>query len=102
MWAGLYGYNTIDNLPYVFAENGLVVVGGDSGSGVMKGDSLGRVVDAVYRGGEGAEAELVRRDQVQGLEDRVQGARRRAGRVADLGVTVCVHFSLHLAFVSDM
>ncbi len=58
MWAGLYGYNTIDNLPYVFAENGLVVVGGDSGSGVMKGDSLGRVVDAVYRGGEGAEAEL--------------------------------------------
>jgi len=58
MWAGLYGYNTIDNLPYVFAENGLVVVGGDSGSGVMKGDSLGRVVDAVYRGGESAEAEL--------------------------------------------
>ena len=58
MWAGLYGYNTIDNLPYVFAENGLVVVGGDSGSGVMKGDSLGRIVDAVYRGGESADAEL--------------------------------------------
>ncbi len=58
MWAGLYGYNTIDNLPYVFAEGGLVVVGGDSGSGVMKGDSLGRIVDAVYRGGESAEAEL--------------------------------------------
>jgi glycine/D-amino acid oxidase-like deaminating enzyme len=58
MWGGLYGYNTIDNMPYVFAEPGLVVVGGDSGSGVMKGDSLGRIVDAVYRGGERAEAEL--------------------------------------------
>jgi glycine/D-amino acid oxidase-like deaminating enzyme len=58
MWAGLYGYNTVDNMPYVFAESGLVVVGGDSGSGVMKGDSLGRIVDAVYRGGEEADAVL--------------------------------------------
>ncbi|MGA2198349.1 MAG: FAD-binding oxidoreductase [Nitrososphaerales archaeon] len=58
MWGGLYGYNTLDNIPYVFAESGLVVVGGDSGSGVMKGDALGRVVDAVYRGGEGAETVL--------------------------------------------
>jgi glycine/D-amino acid oxidase-like deaminating enzyme len=58
MWAGYYGYNTLDNMPYVFAENGLIVVGGDSGSGVMKADSLGRIVDAVYRGGEGADAEL--------------------------------------------
>jgi FAD-dependent oxidoreductase domain-containing protein 1 len=58
MWAGLYAYNTLDNMPYVFAEHGLVVVGGDSGSGVMKGDSLGRIVDAVYRDGEGAEAVL--------------------------------------------
>lgn len=58
MWAGLYGYNTIDNLPFVFAENNLIVVGGDSGSGVMKGDSIGRIVDAVCRDGVGAEAEL--------------------------------------------
>ncbi|MDA4114619.1 MAG: FAD-binding oxidoreductase, partial [Thaumarchaeota archaeon] len=58
MWAGLYAYNTLDNLPYVFAEHGLIVVGGDSGSGVMKGDSLGRIVDAVYREGDGAEAML--------------------------------------------
>jgi FAD-dependent oxidoreductase domain-containing protein 1 len=48
----------LDNLPYVFQENGLIVVGGDSGSGVMKGDSLGRIVDAAYRGGDHAEAEL--------------------------------------------
>ena len=49
MWAGLYAYNTIDNLPFVFRNENLIVVGGDSGSGIMKGDSLGRLVDAVYR-----------------------------------------------------
>lgn len=52
MWAGLYSYNTLDNMPYVFGNDGLVVVGGDSGSGVMKGDSLGRIADAVFRGEE--------------------------------------------------
>ena len=49
MWAGLYSYNTVDYLPFVFRENNLIVVGGDSGSGIMKGDALGRIVDAVYR-----------------------------------------------------
>jgi FAD-dependent oxidoreductase domain-containing protein 1 len=49
MWAGLYAYNTLDNLPFVFRSQNLIVVGGDSGSGIMKGDSLGRVVDSVYR-----------------------------------------------------
>ncbi len=58
MWAGLYSYNTIDNMPYVFEENGVIAVGGDSGSGVMKGDAMGRVVEAVYREGESANAEL--------------------------------------------
>jgi glycine/D-amino acid oxidase-like deaminating enzyme len=58
MWAGLYSYNTLDYLPFVFRQNNLIVVGGDSGSGIMKGDSLGRIVDAVYRGEE--EASLYR------------------------------------------
>jgi FAD-dependent oxidoreductase domain-containing protein 1 len=49
MWAGLYSYNTIDNLPFAFRERNLIVVGGDSGSGIMKGDSLGRVVNSLYR-----------------------------------------------------
>jgi glycine/D-amino acid oxidase-like deaminating enzyme len=49
MWAGLYSYNTLDNLPFVFRQDNLIVVGGDSGSGIMKGDSLGRIVDAIYR-----------------------------------------------------
>jgi FAD-dependent oxidoreductase domain-containing protein 1 len=55
MWAGLYSYNTIDYLPFVFREKNLIVVGGDSGSGIMKGDSLGRIADAVYRDQEEAE-----------------------------------------------
>jgi FAD-dependent oxidoreductase domain-containing protein 1 len=54
MWAGLYSYNTIDNLPFAFKEKNLIVVGGDSGSGIMKGDSLGRMVDALYRDEEEA------------------------------------------------
>ena len=49
MWAGLYAYNTIDSTPFAFRDENLIVVGGDSGSGIMKGDSLGRIVDALYR-----------------------------------------------------
>jgi len=30
----------------------MIVIGGDSGSGIMKADSLGRIVDALYRGEE--------------------------------------------------
>ncbi len=56
LWAGLYSYNTLDYLPFAFRNDNLIVVGGDSGSGIMKGDSLGRVVDAIYR--EEAEANL--------------------------------------------
>ena len=56
MWAGLYSYNTIDSTPFAFRTGNLIVVGGDSGSGIMKGDSLGRIVDALYR--EESEAAL--------------------------------------------
>ena len=54
MWAGLYSYNTLDFLPFAFREGDLIVVGGDSGSGIMKGDSLGRIADALYRDEEDA------------------------------------------------
>lgn len=54
MWAGLYAYNTLDNIPFAFKSGNLIVVGGDSGSGIMKGDSLGRIVDSLYRGEETA------------------------------------------------
>jgi len=49
MWAGLYSYNTIDSTPFAFRHENLIVVGGDSGSGIMKGDALGRIVDALFR-----------------------------------------------------
>ncbi len=49
MWAGLYSYNTADYLPFVFKEMNLIAVGGDSGSGIMKADSIARIVNAVYR-----------------------------------------------------
>jgi FAD-dependent oxidoreductase domain-containing protein 1 len=58
MWAGLIAYNTLDHLPLVFAHENLIVVGGDSGSGIMKADALGRIVDSVYRQGPDAEALL--------------------------------------------
>lgn len=56
MWAGLIAYNTMDYLPCIFQSENLIVVGGDSGSGIMKSDSLGRIVDALYR--QKSEAEL--------------------------------------------
>jgi FAD-dependent oxidoreductase domain-containing protein 1 len=54
MWAGLYSYSTSDFLPIVEKTKNLIVVGGDSGSGIMKADALGRVVETVYRGEEEA------------------------------------------------
>ena len=52
--AGLYACNTIDGNPYVFEKYGLIVISGCSGSGIMKADAIGRIVDAVYRKKEGA------------------------------------------------
>jgi glycine/D-amino acid oxidase-like deaminating enzyme len=48
-WAGAYAYS-YDAVPYVFKEAGVIFVSGDSGSGIMKADALGRMVDALYRG----------------------------------------------------
>ena len=53
--AGLYACNTIDRVPYVFERYGLIIVSGCSGSGIMKADAIGRIVDALYRGKEKAE-----------------------------------------------
>ncbi len=48
MWAGHYAYSTIDYTPYVFKNMNLIIVSGTSGSGIMKGDSIGRSVAALY------------------------------------------------------
>ncbi len=48
-WAGCYCYSQ-DSIPYVYMENGVLVVNGASGSGIMKADALARIADAIYRG----------------------------------------------------
>ncbi len=51
-FAGLYEINTLDGQPVVFEQNGLIVVGGASGSGIMKADAIGRIAQALYAGKE--------------------------------------------------
>ena len=53
--AGPYSCNTIDGNPYVFERNGLIIVSGCSGSGIMKADAIARIVDALYQGKTEAE-----------------------------------------------
>ncbi|MEM2987612.1 MAG: FAD-binding oxidoreductase [Candidatus Bathyarchaeia archaeon] len=49
-FAGLYEINTLDGHPVVFDEKDLIVVGGASGSGIMKADAIGRIAAALYNG----------------------------------------------------
>ncbi|HVO36715.1 MAG TPA: FAD-binding oxidoreductase [Candidatus Acidoferrum sp.] len=51
-FAGLYEINTVDGQPLVFEENDLMVVGGASGSGILKADAIGRIATALYNGEE--------------------------------------------------
>jgi glycine/D-amino acid oxidase-like deaminating enzyme len=51
-FAGLYEINSIDGQPIIFEENGMMVVGGASGSGILKADSIGRIAAALYQGQE--------------------------------------------------
>lgn len=53
-WAGYYAYNTINRTPYIFRSLNVIVATGTSGSGILKGDSIGRIVSAVYSGDEQA------------------------------------------------
>jgi len=69
MWAGQYAINSLDETPVLYEAPGLCYVGAASGSGIMKADSLGRLVDALVAGEP--EAELF-------------GG--RTFRVADLGI----------------
>lgn len=49
-WAGYYSYSTTDMNPYIFRELNMVVSTGTSGSGILKGDAIGRYTAAVYFG----------------------------------------------------
>jgi len=51
-FAGLYEVNSIDGQPIIFEENGVIVVGGASGSGILKADAMGRIASALYKGEE--------------------------------------------------
>ena len=55
-WAGQYAINSFDETPVIYGENGFIYVGCGSGSGIMKGDAIGRVADALCAGE--VEAEL--------------------------------------------
>jgi glycine/D-amino acid oxidase-like deaminating enzyme len=54
-WAGHYIYQTVDRTPVVFEERDCIVVSGMSGSGIMKGDALGRIAAALFAGRSHAE-----------------------------------------------
>ncbi len=54
MWAGYYSYNTIDKTPYIFRNLNIIVGTGTSGSGILKGDAIGRVMESLYSGREKA------------------------------------------------
>jgi glycine/D-amino acid oxidase-like deaminating enzyme len=51
-FAGLYEVNALDEQPVIFEEHDAVIVGGGSGSGIMKADAVGRIAAAVYAGQE--------------------------------------------------
>jgi glycine/D-amino acid oxidase-like deaminating enzyme len=53
-WGGYYHFSP-DGLPVLLEEYGVIFVGGDSGSGIMKADALGRLVAARYEGRGAAE-----------------------------------------------
>ncbi|MFA5111802.1 MAG: FAD-binding oxidoreductase [Desulfobaccales bacterium] len=68
-WAGHYADHPADSHPIVDRVGGAIIVGGDSGSGIMKADSLGRIAAGLYFG-----------------QDRVELADGRPFRVTDLGL----------------
>jgi glycine/D-amino acid oxidase-like deaminating enzyme len=49
-WAGQYAINSFDETPVIYGEKGFLYVGCGSGSGIMKGDAIGRVADALCAG----------------------------------------------------
>jgi len=51
-FAGLYEINTIDGQPLIFEESGVMVVGGASGSGILKADAIGRIATALHNSEE--------------------------------------------------
>ena len=68
-WAGHYADHLADSHPVVDRVGGAIVVGGASGSGIMKADALGRIAAGLYFG-----------------QDRVGFGDGREFKIADLGL----------------
>ena len=66
-WAGQRAINRFDKIPVVEGMPGLIYVGGATGNGIMKCESLGRVVAAHYAGEEEAELYGGRRVRVSDI-----------------------------------
>lgn len=47
-WAGYYSYNTLDKTPFIFRFLNTIIATGTSGSGILKGDGVGRMVEGLY------------------------------------------------------
>ena len=67
MWAGQYAINSLDETPVVYEAHGMYYIGAASGSGIMKADALGRIIDALVAGEEEAELQGGRRFRVANL-----------------------------------
>ncbi|MFN4045777.1 MAG: NAD(P)/FAD-dependent oxidoreductase [Acidilobaceae archaeon] len=79
MWAGYYDYSP-DGLPIIYEpyESDLIISCGTSGSGIMKGDAIGRITAALALGFE--EVELYTGETLKveslGLKNRVSGSEK--------------------------
>ena len=49
-WAGSYHVNSLDGNPVIFREANMIVACGGSGTGIIKGDAVGRIVAALHSG----------------------------------------------------
>jgi len=74
-WAGFYDINSLDSTPIIERVSNCIIATGMSGSGIMKSDAVGRVVNALYQNQE--EAALFGNKKMRtsriGLENRAVG-----------------------------
>jgi len=71
MWAGNQDINTIDKKPVIYKEGQLIVANGSSGGGIMKADSLGRIVASLYD--DNPRTELFGGTQISSLALGIEG-----------------------------
>ncbi len=67
MWAGQRAVNRFDKIPVVEGMPGMIYVGAATGNGIMKCDSLGRIVAAHHAGEKEAELYGGRRVRVSDI-----------------------------------